>query len=104
MPDGKAELESATLDDPKLQAQYGALWRKGQRETLKRSHYQPEMVDGVPIATRMESVSEWMWFAAGSGDAAAEIQKQREQTSACRALRGGAGTMVARLPATVRSS
>jgi hypothetical protein len=95
MANGAAELESATLDDPKLQAQYGEMWKEEQRQLFKRYRHLPELIDGVPTSTRVETVAEQFWFASGTGDAEAEFQKRDEQSDACKALRGDDGRQIA---------
>lgn len=94
--DGKATLESATLDDPGLQQQYGHLWERDQRETLRYSHYLPELVDGVPVATRFETTVEGLWVKREDRKTVlAEMQKHIEQSDACKTLRGDDGRQIA---------
>jgi hypothetical protein len=84
---GRAKLESATLDEPEMQAQFGEMWKRDQREMLRYARYLPEMVDGVAIPTRLEYTSTVQW--AASMDAVRDqIQKTNEQSDACRMLRG----------------
>lgn len=91
--DGKAQLESATMDDPKLQAQYGHLWRRLQRSYLKALVHRPELIDGLPTATRVETVSEEMW---GPGKALdAKVQALHEQSATCQALTNDGGHQIA---------
>lgn len=93
--DGKAHLESATLDDPELQEQYGDLWLKDQRETLKNFfRHRPELIDGVPTATRVESIAEQRWSQDPKAFDADDQQRQ-EQSDACRALKNDNGRQIA---------
>jgi hypothetical protein len=94
--DGKAQLESATLDDPKLQEQYGRPWRVEQRELLKSFRFRAELIDGTPTATRVETIAELEWFRAEDRKAAAaEMQARHEQSDACKALRNDNGRQIA---------
>ncbi len=90
--EGKAKLESATLDDPQLQERYGHLWLNAQRETFKNFRYRPELVDGVATSTRMESTVE-VW--ADRTDLAARTQERDEQSDACQALKSDNGRQIA---------
>jgi hypothetical protein len=95
-PEGEAKVESATLDDPKLQAQYGHLWLKDQRQLFKYFRYRPELIDGVPTATRLETVVENRWFDPAELKAVhAEEQARDERSDACRALRNENGRQIA---------
>lgn len=96
-PEGKAMLESATLDDPDLQRKYGHLWQIDQREMLKQFRYQPEVIDDAPTATRVETVAEDRWFRHEDRKAAlAEMDAHSiEKSDACRALRDDNGRQIA---------
>lgn len=94
--DGKAQLESATLEDAELQKRYGHLWSKDQRAFLKRHRYLPELIDGVPTATRMESTIENTWRRAEDRKAvAAEMRDKQAQSDACKALTIDPGRQIA---------
>lgn len=94
--DGKARLESATLDDPELQEQYGHLWRRDQRENLKNFRYRPELIDGVPTATRVETIAELGWSRVEDRKAfVAQMQERDEQSDACKALKNDNGRQIA---------
>jgi hypothetical protein len=94
--DGRATLEQATLDDPELQKSYGALWFRDQRNMLKLHRYRPELIDGVPTATRVERLSGGQWFRPEDRRRFDEIlQARREQSDACHALRGKGDRIVA---------
>lgn len=93
--DGKAQLESATLDEPELQRRYGDLWKRDQREVQKNTRYLPELIDGVPIATRVETASVQEWVRTGDGEGLARIQARVESSDACKALRGDNGRQIA---------
>lgn len=90
--EGKSKLESATLDDPQLQERYGDLWLKAQDEIFKGFRYLPELTDGVPTSTRMESTVE---FWADRADRAARTQERDEQSDACQALKSDNGRQIA---------
>lgn len=90
--EGKAKVESATLDDAQLQERYGDLWLKAQDEIFKGFRYLPELIDGVPTSTRMESTVE---FWADGADRAARTQERDEQSDACRALKNDNGRQIA---------
>lgn len=88
-PEGTATLESAVLDDPELQARYGHLWLRDQREFFKNFRYQPELIDGVPTATRLETATSQRWLKdASRSDIDARVRERDENSDACRKLRG----------------
>lgn len=95
--EGKASLESATLDDPELQEQYGVHWLKEQRDSLKNFfRHRPELIDGVPTATRVESVVALEWSPGeDTNDLDARHQERDEQSDACKALRNDNGRQIA---------
>ncbi|MGO4221530.1 hypothetical protein AB4Y64_06700 [Lysobacter sp. TAF61] len=84
---GHAQVETATLNDAALQQRYGSLWKRDQREMLRNYRYLPEMVDGVAIATRMETE-----LMVGERPPTASLEAMRQasadQSDACRAVRG----------------
>ncbi len=95
-PDGTATVEKAVLDDPKLQARYGDLWLRDQRAFFKNYRYRPELVDGVAMSTRLETVWEQVWFEQGkSRDVDARLQAEAERSDACRNLRGDQNRQIA---------
>lgn len=94
--DGKAKLESATLDDPQLQKQYGNAWRKDQRWFVEDRRYLPELIDGVPTATRIESTIEYTWWDDGDAKAVADASREeRAESAACQALKNSGNRQIA---------
>lgn len=94
--DGKAQLESATLDDPQLQKQYGSVWRRDQRWFVEDRRYLPELIDGVPTDTRIETTIEYKWF--GSKDAKGIAAEQRDldaESQACQTLKNSGNRQIA---------
>lgn len=88
-PEGTVTLESAVLDDPKLQARFGPQWFRDQRELFKAHRYRPELIDGVPTATRLETQTAFRWFGdANRADIDAKLRENDEHSDACRKLRG----------------
>lgn len=88
-PEGKVTLESAVLDDPKLQARFGPVWFRDQRELFKQFRYQPELIDGVPTTTRLETQTAYMWSRdLTRADIEAQRREEDGQSDACRKLRG----------------
>ncbi|MBU8976466.1 energy transducer TonB [Lysobacter sp. MMG2] len=95
-PDGSVTLEKAVLDDPALQARYGQLWSRDQREYMKGFHYRPELIDGVATATRVEATVEQRWAEEGELDKLdAEMRADDARTDACRKLRGAQDHQIA---------
>ena len=95
-PDGTATMEEAVLDDPKLQARYGHLWLRDQRDFFKSFRYQPELIDGVATSTRIETVSQQIWFKdVRRRDIDAHFQAEDERSDACRNLRGEENRQIA---------
>ncbi len=91
---GRATLESATLDEPALQAQFGEMWKRDQREIIRYSRYLPEMVDGVAIPTRLEFTSILQWTQ-DMDSVRDDARRADEQSDACRTLRGEDGERIA---------
>ena len=86
--DGRAKLESATLSDPKLQSRYGVSWWRELNNLVKESRFKPEMVDGVPVATRVETVYELRWLKSDDKKAAQAMNSEViAESNACRSLR-----------------
>lgn len=95
-PDGTATVEEAVLDDPKLQAHYGHLWLRDQRDYFKGFRYRPELIDGVATSTRIETVSEQVWFKeARRHDLDVHVRAENERSDACRKLRGAENRQIA---------
>lgn len=95
-PEGAVTVESAVLDDPKLQARFGALWFRDQRQTFKSFRYRPELIDGVPTATRIETRWEQRWAkVSGVEEMEARIRAESAESDACRKLRGEEDRQVA---------
>lgn len=92
----KANLESARLDDPELQEQYGDLWDKGQRENFRNFRHRSEMIGGAPTTTRVETIAERKWSRVADLNAFdAAVQERQEQSDACKALRNDNGRQIA---------